>query len=122
MYQVELDNKIVHEQRGDIGGDSDYRECSNYEECRNDEECCVEGIALSISGECRSVGFDGLDNSTHRDMTYFDCNDKPLTPMPRVNVMFISWEDGYAKRIGLGWMALKQWSSFNWTLKDIWLK
>lgn len=124
------------EEDSELEEDMFYEECSNYQECCDDGEFNVEGIAISISEvygnhikhvvELNNPDIApedlGRQHYLCRDLTYFDCNDKPLDPIPRVNVMFISWEDGYARRIGLGWIALKQWSSFDWTLKDIWLK
>lgn len=134
VYQARGDESIMYEERSIPKGRSDYEEDSIGEECN------VEGIALSISEVFpdrikhiirlnkryhpfqRRTAWD-VSEEECRDLTYFDCNDEPLFPFPTVNVMFIiSWEDGYARRIGLGWIFLKQWSSFDWTLKDIWLK
>lgn len=99
----------------------------------------VEAIALSISGNgemgemLSRIGLDipvnpnmwdedDIPKETLRDFTYFDCDDVPILPVPVVNIMIISWEDGYARRVAPGWIALKQWSSVDWTLKEIWLK
>lgn len=114
-----------------------YEGCSNCTECSTKYGCKIEGIALSISGLAFAEISGGeeytryasnhppcfiVPKRTERSMIYFDCNGHALDPVPVVNVMFIRREDGYARRIGLGWIALKQWGSVEWRLEDIWLK
>lgn len=120
----EADQRSVHKGDRDLEEDSDfdddinYEECSNYKECCDDGECNVEGIAISISPARKThikqvvkmnnpnIPVEDIDrwDELYGDVTYFDCDGKLLDPAPRVNVMFISWEDGYARRIGLGWI------------------
>lgn len=96
----------------------------------------VEFIALSISGYDaletellhnnpalpKTWAFERLPKAEYRDMTYFDCNDMPLSPVPAVNVILICWEDGFARRVTVGLIVLKQWAKADRKFKDVWLK
>lgn len=96
----------------------------------------IEFIALSLSSHHalesellhnnpdlpKTFGFWTLPKAEYRDMTYFDCNDMALSPVPAVNVMLICWEDGFARRVTVGLIMLKQWAKAERKFKDVWLK
>lgn len=58
----------------------------------------------------------------YRDMTYVDCDGKPLEEIPVVNVMIISWKGDIARRIAVGYVLLKQWAKAERKFKDVWLE
>lgn len=63
-----------------------------------------------------------IPKEQYREMTYFDCEDTPLLPVPVVNVMLICWKGDFAQRVAVGLIVLKQWAKAERKFKDVWLK
>ncbi|SPO01926.1 uncharacterized protein DNG_04599 [Cephalotrichum gorgonifer] len=51
-----------------------------------------------------------LREGRHLNFTYWDSDDKPLNPIPIVNVMLIEREGGWARRVSIGWVLLTKWA------------
>jgi hypothetical protein len=77
--------------------------------CALDVHCIFHDEWYAPPEKSRISGEEYIENKG-LDITYWDCNDVPLSPAPVVNVMLIGECSGTSCRLAVGWIFLKKWA------------
>jgi hypothetical protein len=80
--------------------------------CTLDLQCIFHDRLYAPPEKGRTAGNEYIEDK-ELDITYWDCNNVPLSPVPVVNVMLIGERKGLSCRLAVGWILLKKWAKLS---------